>query len=78
MAGYRRTPEMTEQLVDAVRKALEAHPEQRMGQIISNYIISDHGMFNLYDEALLHGFREAAGVPGYPGKRLLGRGSEKS
>ena len=52
--GYERTPEMTEKLVAALRAALEAHPEQRLGQVICNYAVPQgRDLFCVYDEIVL-------------------------
>lgn len=34
--GYTRDPKVTEQLVEALRAALYAHPDQRLGQLLLN------------------------------------------
>lgn len=54
MRGYNREPVTAERLVNAVREAVYAHPQQRLGQIIVNAMRdSNIDLFELYDEALV-------------------------
>lgn len=47
--GYNRNPEITDQLISAISNALRAHPNQRLGQLLSN--ISHHAvLWEIYDE----------------------------
>lgn len=55
--GYTRSPESTERLIAALRAALYAHPEQRLGQLLVNLVPSTwsetdvgHEVFATYDE----------------------------
>lgn len=59
MKGYTRDPEMVEKLVEAVREALYANPNLRLGQLIVNAtgIRDSSDLFNVYDETLLHNLR---------------------
>lgn len=58
MESYKRSPEMTEKLIAAISFALRAHPEQRLGQLITNIPrihmdLGDVNIWNLYDEKWL-------------------------
>jgi hypothetical protein len=55
MAGYSRSPEVTEQLVAAVRDALYALPTLRLGQLLSN--VETYDLFNIHDEDIIKALR---------------------
>lgn len=57
--GYERSPDTVDVLVEAVRAALYAHPNQRLGQLITN-AIGDRNLFSIYDEALARSLVEYA------------------
>lgn len=55
--GYTRDPEMDELIISAIREALSAHPDMRLGQIINNAIRTTTGhsphLACIYDETLV-------------------------
>lgn len=60
MTGYRRPPEKVDEILVAVRDALEAHPTQRFGQILSNateprvrVLGLEVDLFNVHDEDMI-------------------------
>ena len=57
--GYKRPPQMTADLIAALSAVLYAHPEQRLGQIITNVAHQDDP-FTVYDENLLARLRVMA------------------
>lgn len=51
LPSYHRTPEMEKLLIEAIARLIEAHPEQRFGQLIYNLYRSHHvESFYAYDE----------------------------
>lgn len=59
--GYTRDPEMTEKVIAALRDAIYANPEMRIGQLLDNALGPTIGfnsdLFNVYDETLLESLR---------------------
>lgn len=53
MRGYTREPEVTEKLVAALRDALYANPEMRLGQLLIN-VTGREELWNVYDETFIH------------------------
>lgn len=66
MKGYTRDPQMTEELLSALRAALYARPNERLGQLLINLTPVDwgsevgHNAWSLYDEKWVTLLREAA------------------
>lgn len=59
MQGYHRQPETANELVRWLESALQANPEQRMGQLIFN-LTRDVNLFQVYDEEMLARLKKAA------------------
>ena len=54
--GYTRSPEVTEKLVQTIKEALEAHPRQRLGQLIINSMSltrQKQDLWNVWDEEMI-------------------------
>lgn len=54
--GYKRSPEMVNEIVEALRLALYVSPTERVGQMLSNIFGDD--LRNLWDEDLVKRLRE--------------------
>ncbi len=58
--GYSRSPEVTEQLIAAIRDALYAFPSMRLGQILDNSMFDFYDsvdIVDLYDEHMISNLR---------------------
>lgn len=56
--GYERSTEVTALLVSAIRAALYARPEERLGQLLTNVLGDD--LFSVWDEVAARKLVEAA------------------